>query len=55
MTVKDVINELKDCECTIRGLNEMLLEAAGSESDTLQDAASIIVKYVDELEKKQIK
>ena len=55
MTVKDVINELKICECTIKELNEMQLGASSIESETLGDAISIIVKYVDELEKKQIK
>ena len=55
MTVKDVMNEIKICECTINELRDMQDKAWSEDSDTIQDAISIIVKYVDELEEKQIK
>lgn len=57
MTVKDVINELKICECTIKQLDDLAEQDKDTfgHSGILEDAVDIIGKYMDELTKKQIK
>lgn len=57
MTVKDVINELKICECTINQLDDLAEQDKDTfgHSGILEDAVEIIGKYMDELTKKQIK
>lgn len=57
MTVKDVINELKICECTINQLEDMAEQDKTSfgQSSLIEDTVEIIGKYMDELTRKQIK
>lgn len=57
MTVKDVINELKICECTINQLEDIAEQdkTTFGHSSVIEDAVEIIGKYMDELTKKQIK
>lgn len=57
MTVKDVISELKICECTINQLEDMAEQDKDSfgHSGIIEDAVEIIEKYMDELTRKQIK
>lgn len=57
MTVKDVINELKFCECTIKQLEHMAEQDKDSfgHSGILEDAVEIIEKYMEELAIKHVK
>lgn len=57
MTVKDVINELKICECTINQLEDIAEQdkTTFGHSSIIEDAVEIIGKYMDELTRKQIK
>ena len=55
MTVRDVIDKLTICECTINGLTDMQYKACFSDSDTLQDAITLIKEYTEELKNKCIK
>lgn len=57
MTVKDVINELKFCECTIKQLEHMAEQDKDSfgHSGIIEDAVEIIEKYMEELAIKHVK
>lgn len=57
MTVKDVINELTICACTIKQLEDIAEQdkTTFGQSSLIEDTVEIIGKYMDELTKKQIK